>query len=287
MNNIVSSMMEGYKPANTAEAKQAIREVLQEIVLAGLSKAGFFKKAAFYGGTSLRIYHGLDRFSEDLDFSLFEPDSAFSFVPYFSAIEYEAAANGFKVSLEEKKKTAETSTVSSFLRGNTREELLYVFPESAAFSVPHNEVTKIKIEADVNPPKGGSYERKYRLLPSPFECCLFDLPCLFAGKISALLCRGWKSRTKGRDLYDYLFYLRKGVKVNLPYLRERLIRSGYLKEEAPYTLSDLKKDLFMKFERIDYKVASQDVEPFIKNKSALALWGPDFFKALTEELEAA
>ncbi len=76
-------MLKTYDINNIYDRKNAMKEIMQEIVLCGLSRAGFFKKAAFYGGTALRIFYGLDRFSEDLDFSLETADPAFDLSAYF------------------------------------------------------------------------------------------------------------------------------------------------------------------------------------------------------------
>ena len=159
-------MLKSYQVDNIYDRKNAMKEIMQEIVLCGLSHAGFFKEAAFYGGTALRIFYGLDRFSEDLDFSL------------------------------------EQIIRSAFLKGNTKEHLLLFYAdERVVGSVAKNEVVKIKFEVDTNPPAFATYEHKYRLLPVPYEIRLYDMPSLFAGKIHAVICRGWQSRF---DSIDFL-----------------------------------------------------------------------------------
>lgn len=158
--------------------------------------------------TALRIFYGLDRFSEDLDFSLMTANPDFNLTEYFPILEKEVRAFGLNVSIQEKEKTKESTIRSAFLKGNTKEHLLlFHADENLIGSVAKSEVIKIKFEVDINPPEYASFEHKYRLLPTPYEVTLYDVPSLFAGKIHAVLCRAWQNRIKGRDLYDYVFYL--------------------------------------------------------------------------------
>lgn len=231
MNTVIEEMLKSYQVDNIYDRKNAMKEIMQEIVLCGLSRAGFFKEAAFYGGTALRIFYGLDRFSEDLDFSLEQINLDFDLCSYFPVLEKEVKAFGLNVEIQEKQKTKDSNIRSAFLKGNTKEHLLLFYAdERVVGSVAKNEVVKIKFEVDTNPPAFATYEHKYRLLPVPYEIRLYDMPSLFAGKIHAVICRGWQSRIKGRDLYDYIFYLSKAVTVNQKHLRARLIDSGYISE---------------------------------------------------------
>jgi len=280
-------MLKSYRVENIYDKKNAMKEIMQEIVLCGLSRAGFFDKAAFYGGTALRIFYDLDRFSEDLDFSLETPDADFDLISYFPVLEKEVRAFGLNVTIAEKKKMKESNIRSAFLKGGTREHLLLFYAdESAAGTVSSGEVVKIKFEVDVNPPAYAAFEHKYRLLPAPYEVRMYDMPSLFAGKIHALICRGWKNRVKGRDLYDYVFYLSRGALVNQKHLRERLIQSGYITPDRECTLAEIKHMLSDRFDSIDFAQAKQDVEPFIRDASVLDLWSANFFKQITEGLMA-
>ena len=237
MNTVIEEMLKSYQVDNIYDRKNAMKEIMQEIVLCGLSRAGFFKEAAFYGGTALRIFYGLDRFSEDLDFSLEQINLDFDLCSYFPVLEKEVKAFGLNVEIQEKQKTKDSNIRSAFLKGNTKEHLLLFYAdERVVGSVAKNEVVKIKFEVDTNPPAFATYEHKYRLLPVPYEIRLYDMPSLFAGKIHAVICRGWQSRIKGRDLYDYIFYLSKAVTVNQKHLRARLIDSGYISENQECTL---------------------------------------------------
>lgn len=283
MDSILTQMLKKYNPQNTEEKKNAIKEIIQEIVLCGLSRAGFFKKAAFYGGTALRIFYGLDRFSEDLDFSLMTQDSDFSLADYFPILEKEIASYGMNLTISEKEKSVDSGIRSAFLKGNTKEHILLFYADDNA-GVAGSELIKIKFEVDVLPPAGAAFEHKYRLLPAPYEINLYDMPSLFAGKLHAVICRAWKSRVKGRDLYDYIFYLQQGASINLPHLKARLVESGVWDDEKQFLLEDAKRLLYERFEVIDYASAKDDVRPFIKNHDSLELWSADFFKQITEQM---
>lgn len=285
MKNVIEQMLAKYELNSDYDRVNALKEIIQEITLSGLSRGGFFKKAAFYGGTALRVFYGLDRFSEDLDFSLIEKDEKFDLSKWFAAIENEAAAYGLKLSVEQKVKTTDSAIKSAFLKGNTREHLLIFYDDSGMVNHFHgNELIKIKFEIDTDPPKGAFFEKKYRLLPAPYEVNIYDEASLFAGKIHAVICRKWKNRIKGRDLYDYVFYLGRETKVNMTHLRARLIESGAIEENEVCEINDIKKMLNDRFETIDYKQAKEDVIPFIKEPSKMDMWSTEFFKQITEGL---
>lgn len=286
MNTLLDAMMKKYDPHTIYEKKNVMKEVMQEIVLCGLSRAGFFKKAAFYGGTALRIFYGLDRFSEDLDFSLMAVDEDFDITPYFPILQKEIAAFNLRVQLGVTDKTKSSQIRSAFLKGNTKEHLLLFYPEDVEAShVPANEVIKIKFEIDVNPPAYATFERKYRLLPLPYEVNLYDEASLFAGKIHAVIGRSWRNRIKGRDLYDYVFYLSRNTEVNIRHLQARLIQSGHFADTQMLTLDGVKQLLCERFTEIDFEQAKADVLPFIKDTTLLNLWGADFFQQITAELK--
>lgn len=285
MNSVITEMVNKYDAQGLADRKHAVKEVVQEIVLCGLSRAGFFKKAAFYGGTALRIFYGLDRFSEDLDFSLMAQDPGFELSAYFPTLKKEVASYGLNVEITEKEKTKGSAIRSAFLKGNTREHmLLFYATDPAAGGIAGNELIKVKFEVDTNPPGNASFEHKYRLLPAPYEVTLYDMPSLFAGKVHAVICRSWKNRVKGRDLYDYVFYLSRGVSLNTEYLKERLVQSEAWCPDDPFTIRDAKQMLCARFDAIDYAQAKEDVRPFIKDTASLDLWSAEFFIQITEDL---
>ena len=286
MNNILQKMLEKYEINSEQDEINAMKEIIQEIVLSGLSRGKFFDEAAFYGGTALRIFYGLDRFSEDLDFALIKPNPNFDLSKYFSFIEEEAKSYGLKLIINKKEKEKESNITSAFLKGNTMEHILLFFTDNNHQT--NNKLLKdikIKFEVDINPPAGANYELKYQLLPSPYQIRLYDLPSLFAGKIHAILCRKWNLRTKGRDLYDYVFFLSLNTKVNINLVKNKLIESKYIKENDSFNIDILKKLLKEKFKEINYDNAKEDVKPFIKNQSSLDLWSSDFFISITDKLE--
>ena len=286
MNNVIREMLTRFSINELTEKKDALKEVLQEVILCGLSRAGFFQRTAFYGGTALRIFHGLDRFSEDLDFSLQTADVSFSLSDFFSVLRKEVASFGLNLEITEKVKTRESAIQSAFLKGNTKEHMLMFFnADQSVESIPGNEKIKIKFEVDTNPPASASFERRYRLLPVPYEVMLYDMPSLFAGKVHAVICRAWKSRIKGRDLYDYVFFLSKGAHLNTDHLKARLVQSGIWDSEDSFSIADAKRLLCDRFEAIDYSQAKADVIPFLKDSASLEIWSADFFRQITEGLQ--
>ena len=286
MNAVIEQMLKPYEAQTLYDKENAIKEVVQEIVLCGLSRAGFFQPAAFYGGTALRIFYGLDRFSEDLDFSLKAPDANFDLAAYLPTLEKEVRSYGLNFKIETKEKGVDSAVKSAFLKGNTKEHILMFYAdERLAPSIAASKLIKVKFEVDTNPPAFATFERKYRLLPIPYEINLYDMPSLFAGKIHAVICRSWKTRVKGRDLYDYVFYLSRGTSVNLRHLGARLAQSDFIEADRTISLDDVKNMLYTRFEQIDYEQAKQDALPFIRNPDTLALWSADFFKGITESLK--
>lgn len=286
MNNIISQMLAGYETKNVNDEINALKEIIQEVVLCGLSRSDFFDKVAFYGGTALRIFYNIDRFSEDLDFALISPDKNFDLSKYFSYIENELNSYGINMEISTKQKKSDSNITSAFLKGDTLEHILRFFPREE--STTYNNLLKnIKVifKVDINPAFGGSYEEKYKLLPSPHVLKVYDKSSLFAGKIHAILCRNWNFRVKGRDLYDYIFFLATDSKVNLELLKNKLIESSYIKPNLEFNIDSLKQLLIQKFSNIDYEDAKKDVIPFIKDVDSLNLWNKDFFINITNNLK--
>lgn len=284
MQTVLEQMVNNYHPKNTEEKKNAIKEVMQEIVLCALSKAGFFNEAAFYGGTALRIFYHLDRFSEDLDFSLLIKDKDFDLSIYFPKLKEIVKSFGLNVEIEIKEKTKDSNIQSAFLKGDTIEHFLLFYPDDLIQGINKNEKVKIKFEIDTMPPGCATYEIKYRLLPMPYSIKLYDEASLFSGKIHAIICRSWKSRVKGRDLYDYVFYLSRNTQFNLPHLQEKLIDSQYIDANVIISCDDIRKMLIERFNEIDFEQAKEDVIPFIKDPSVLDIWSKEFFIAITDQL---
>ena len=286
MNSALKNMLDKYDIKNTEDEINAMKEIIQEIVICGLSRGGFFNEAAFYGGTALRIFYGLNRFSEDLDFALLEPNKNFDLSKYFSFVEKEVLAYGLNLKIETKEKTKDSNILSAFLKGDTKEHIFIFFPNENMKNTTSLKNIKIKFEVDVNPPSGATYEFKYKLLPSPHQVRLYDEASQFAGKIHAILCRNWNYRTKGRDLYDYIFYLSKETKVNLKLIKSKLVESEAITEDSEFNIDILKELLNNKFKEINYTVAKEDVIAFIEDTDSLNLWNEDFFMDITKRLES-
>lgn len=285
MNNIIEQMLSKYEIKNTNDEINALKEIIQEIILSGLARGNFFDEAAFYGGTALRIFYKLDRFSEDLDFALIYPNKNFDLSKYFVYLEKELKAYGLNLEINTKQKNIESNITSAFVKGDTLEHILKFFPNEENHKYNHMlKNIKIRFEVDINPPSGATYEEKYKLLPSPHQIKIYDKESLFAGKIHAILCRNWKTRTKGRDLYDYIFFLANNIKVNLELVKNKLIESNYINANDQFSIDDLKNLLINKFKEIDYMEAKEDVIPFIKNTESLNIWSSEFFISITKEL---
>ena len=287
MNSVIETMLGKYNPKNNEERESAAKEIIQEIALAGLSRGGFFEKAAFYGGTCLRIFYGLNRFSEGLDFALLEKDPDFRLSDYFPSLEREFASYGIEIRTEEKKKAFDSDVRSAFLKGNTLALMMTFFPKSEdARKIISNQKMKIKFEVDTDNPKGGRTETKFRLLPAPYQVRVFGESTLFAGKIHAIICRNYKNHVKGRDYYDYLFYIGKGSAFNLEYLENKLKSTEAITQNEKLTLGKVKEMLKARFETVDYESAKEDVSNFIHDKSGLSLWKKELFLETLNELKA-
>lgn len=284
MHSAIESMLEPYQCETAEDYVNALKAVVQEIALLGLYRGDFFRHAAFYGGTALRIFYGLDRFSEDLDFSLLQPDTDFDLSRYFYFLREELNSYGLEMTVEERTKSHETPIQSAFIKGGTRIHLLKLEAISPPVSGVHpNQLIKIKLEVDTDPPAGGDVETKYQLNPIPYNVRIFTLPTLFAGKLHALIARSWKSRVKGRDYYDYLWYLSKGVEVDIGHLRNRMIQSGHLEVDAPWDENVLQSRLADRFAAVDFTAAGEDVRPYIADASSLDLWSEEFFLSVTRD----
>jgi predicted nucleotidyltransferase component of viral defense system len=273
-----------YNPKNQEEAFAALREIMQEVTLAGLQRAGFFEKAAFYGGTALRIFYGLDRYSEDLDFSLLHVDPDFSLEIYFDAIITEFQAIGMSVTIVEKKKQQESSIESAFLKSATvwKELILEgIVPQAGVKLLPS---IKIKIEVDRLPPLGFETEEKLLLRPFSFYVKCFTLPSLFAGKMHALLFRKWQKRVKGRDWYDMEWYIKKGIPLDIEHFLFRAKDTGDWSAES-ISSDQIIKLIEAKIQNVDFKSIREDVVRFIPDDKIIAIWSPNYFLDLLDKLK--
>lgn len=279
-------MLQRYELNSLLDYKNALKEIVQEIALLGLWRAKFFEKAAFYGGTALRILYHLDRFSEDLDFSLLAPNPKFNLANYEKAIQEELRSLGFIATVEKKKKTQESTIDSAFIKINTIQHLLLVgLPKGIGHNIHPNEMIKIRFEVDVDPPVFDlKTENAYLLLPYPFSIKTFRLEDLFAGKVHATLCREWKGRVKGRDWYDLIWFIVKEIPLNIRYLEARMRQSGFWTTKAKLQLPDVLAFFENKIQALDIVSAKQDIINFIKDSSVIDVWSKDFFRHLIKQI---
>ena len=268
-NEIFNQMLSAYDQTTEQQKRNAIFEVNQQIILAGLYNGGFFNEAAFYGGTCLRIFHGLQRFSEDMDFSLLAPNEDFDFTNYFQPIIDQFALVDRNVEIKKKDKKNFGKVESAFLKDNTD---VYDITFQTEKSI------KIKIEVDTQPPMSFHTEQKLLLLPESFMTRCFTLPCLYAGKMHALVYRAWKNRVKGRDWYDFEWYVRHNVPLNFTHLHERALQ---------FNNEDITKESFL--EKLNEHLATTDINqvkadvlPFIRNPKEMAIWSNDYFLQLAQ-----
>ena len=268
-NEIFNQMLSGYDITTEQQKRNAIFEVNQQVILAGLYNGGFFNEAAFYGGTCLRIFHGLQRFSEDMDFSLLAPNENFDFTQYFQPIIDQFALVGREVEIRKKDKKNFGKVESAFLKDNTD---VYDITFQTEKSV------KIKIEVDTQPPLNFKTEQKLLLLPQSFMTRCFTLPTLFAGKMHALVYRAWKNRVKGRDWYDFEWYVRHNIPLDFTHLSERALQ---------FNQEELDKETFLQKlnERLataDINQVKADVLPFVRNPKELDIWSNEYFLQLAK-----
>lgn len=266
-NEIYNSMLQGYPMDTDQQRRNAVFEVNQQVILAGLYNGGFFDEAAFYGGTCLRIFHGLQRFSEDMDFSLLASSDSFDFTKYFQPVKDMFEIVGRKVEITKKDKRSFGKVESAFLKDNTD---VYDITFQTEKSI------RIKIEVDTNPPLKFNTEQKLLLLPESFMTKCFTLPDLFAGKMHALVFRAWKNRVKGRDWYDFEWYVKHRVPLDFNHLSERILQFN-----GKYISQDEFMDLLrQRLASTDINMVKADVAPFIRHPKELDIWSNDYFLQL-------
>ena len=272
MNPIYNTMLAAYPQTTPNERHNAQIEVAQQIVLAGLARSDFFAHAAFYGGTCLRIFHGLPRFSEDMDFSLLQNNKDIDWTKYFPYIEQEFLSLGRQVVITKKDKRTFGKVESAFLKDNTEVYNLQFQTEKSI---------KIKIEADTCPPLDFQTEQKLLMQPYSFYTRCFALPDLFAGKMHALLYRQWKSRVKGRDWYDFEWYVRNRIPLHFAHLQARA---------KQFNNEDLTPDAFAQklretIQSVDLNLVKADVLPFLVRPQETEIWSNDYFMQIADRIQ--
>ena len=274
---MIKEWLDSYKPENKDDALQALREIMQEVALAGLERAGFFERAAFYGGTALRIFYGLNRYSEDLDFSLLEVNPEFSLDKYLESIRIEFESLGMQVSVREKQKKIDSNIESAFLKSETIWKELVLEHTIPQNGLDQKANIKIKLEVDTEPPLGFSTEEK--LLLKPFTCYIkcFAISDLFAGKIHALLFRKWKNNVKGRDWFDMEWYIKNGVPLRLRHFLVRAKDSGNWSKET-ITEAEFRDLLTKKIDSVDMYRVKADISRFIRDPKVIDIWSATYFE---------
>ena len=277
---LIETRLQEYNIANQRDELNALKEIMQEIALSALNRAGFFKLAAFQGGSCLRIIHKLNRFSEDLDFTLLQPDRTFIWQPFLVALEHEFSLYELDFKVTDRSQ-ADKIVKLAFLKDSSFGQVLSLtYPRSAS------EVTtiKIKLEIDTNPPTGSTVETKFLDYPYIFSITVQDLPSLFAGKCHALLCRPY---TKGRDWFDLVWYIAKQVKPNYQYLQRALYQTGPWQGQNLYVTGPWLVDtLHNRLTTLDWNTAKADASYFLDKlqQRSLHAWGQDYFKTELEKM---
>lgn len=280
MIDLIQEKLQAYKPANRLEEENATKEIMQEIALYALWRADFFEKAVFQGGTSLRILHGLPRFSEDLDFMLIEPDPAFDWSPFLTKLI--DTFQTFGIEPEAKPKGAMDRRIRAAVIKDT--SVAAQLDLTFADRQPGQKIN-IKLEIDVSPPAHSGDDWTFLDFPTDHEVRHQDMASNFALKIHALLCRDY---LKGRDWYDFSWYVAKNTHANLQHLAAALEQYGPWAQNGPLTVDHrwLQAALSEKIESIDWQAARQDVRRFLRpgELKSLDLWGERFFKSKLDKL---
>ncbi len=286
MNAAIENMLSEYKLETRDDYLQALREILQSIALLALWRAKFFESAAFYGGTALRVLYNLDRFSEDMDFSLLSPNSSFNLAKYDKAILKELMAYGFDVEFKSKSKLKDSADKSAFLKANTIESLLAIDVGAGIVAqFPKSQLIKIKIEIDTNPPPGFDTEMQPVFQPIPFQIKTYTLPDLFAGKMHAALYRRWKANVKGRDWYDLVWYIGRHPELRLSHLEQRMRQSTDWIGSDPLTPEKFFELYHSRVDDLDIGQARKDVEVFLTDPRATDVWSQDFFRKIINHIK--
>lgn len=277
---MIQERLASYGCASALEEDQALREISQEIILAGLGRTDFFNRAGFQGGTCLRIFHSLNRFSEDLDFALRQPHAAFQLVPYLAEVCQELTAYGYKLEIDDRS-SADQAVKKAFLKDDSLGTLLHL--KYRPRSGPLRKL-RVKLEIDTHPPAGASYQMPVLDYPFPSAVRVFDLPSLFAGKLHALLCRNY---LKGRDWYDFIWYTARRTPINHDLLSAALVQQGPWSGTTLTTTNVwCQEQLARTIESVDWPRAKADVQRFVKPRElpSLDLWTAEFFLAQCHKL---
>lgn len=281
----IEEIIKSYNPKSLDETKLIVRELVQQIALIGLSRSNFFNYASFYGGTALRIFYGLNRYSEDLDFTLNEVNPNFVIEPFMEEIKEVALSYGLKLEIITKSKRIDTPIESAFAKLNTYQTFISLHLNEQVISSLHkDELIKIKFEIDCNPALGFNIENKWLDVPEFANVAILDLESLFSGKIHAILCRNYKNTVKGRDYYDFMFYINKRIKPNMEYLKNKLIESNLLNKDDKFDLDVLKDMLKRRMNEVNFKQVKEDAARFIFTNEDLSFYSKELFLQMIDKL---
>lgn len=272
MIDLIQKRLAEYSPTNPIDEENALKEIVQEIILFALWRAGFFEVAAFQGGTSLRILHGLNRFSEDIDFILREPNPEFQWHPWLENIAETCEEFGIAPEVLDKHHMDRNVKAALIKDTSIANQLNFRF-----YDQQRDKKLTIKLEVDTNPPAGSNFEYTYLSFPVDHEVCHQDLGSNFALKIHALLCRPW---LKGRDWYDFSWYISRGITPKFELLGNALTQYGpWQGENVDVDRAWLVNTLQEKITSIDWRDAAADVERFLKpvEQKSLQLWSEGFY----------
>jgi len=278
---IIQDRLSIYQVTSEQDEENALKEITQEVALGALSRSDFFKVAAFQGGTCLRVFYGLDRFSEDLDFILLNPERQFSLEPYLKQMRLEFATYGYKLEVQDRSSTEE-AVKKAFLKADSMGKVLNLKHLKENRS---SRKLQIKLEVDSNPPAKSRFETKFHDFPFPFAVTIQDLSSLFAGKCHALLCREYE---KGRDWYDFIWYASRKTPINFAFLSSALDQQGpwkgkNVKADLPWFLAEMKK----KIHSLNWNHVKKELSRFLKptQLQSLQIWSADFFLDRLKKLE--
>ena len=280
MNEAIKIMLDRYRISTVFEHEQALREILQEIALVGLWRGKFFEHAAFYGGTALRIFYKLDRFSEDLDFTLLQPSPDWTWSPFGDCIKNELTSYGFNVTFKEKEKSQQSAIKSAFLKTSTVQEMLKIGVSADSMRGMHKEaLIRIRVEIDTNPTVPYSFEQKFLEQPAPVSIRCINEVNLFAAKMHAALFRAWKGRVKGRDWYDMVWFIRRKIPLNLKLFSLHRGNGNILDAK------EFKEMAHERIDNLDVKSAIQDCVNFVRDQEVIrSTWSKDFFHYWINEI---
>lgn len=285
MHEAIRVMLNDYRCDTERDYVNSLRDILQRLALLGLWRSKFFEHAAFYGGTAIRLLYGLDRFSEDLDFSLRASDSDFSMNDYSGSLVRELESFGFNVNFSTPKAKSQTAIESAFLKADTFTQLLVINTDNEILQGIHKgKLLKIKLEVDTAPPPGFETETRYLLKPIPVPVRAYTLPDMFAGKLHAVLFRKLRNRVKGRDWYDLLWYAGNHPEVHMDHLEARMRQSGDYQDEETLTPQKLRDLLEGTIDELNINSSRNEVSPFVRDQQLLDVWSKELFRSAVKQI---